>query len=267
MEISNWPRSCFKQAVRQNQSTVFHCNLTDFSWSFFQAAKTMSEPIDLPAHTPVMTLPNTALFPQALLPLYIFEPRYRQMLAEALNGNRMFAVAGIDPLRAEDPDQVEPLFPIAGLGVIRACHENADGTSNLVLQGVARVRCRAILSEDPYRRCAIDVLISEPGAVVAELRRQRLALLHQLGEWRELGGPVSTDAIRFLRSLREPEAFLDLAAFTLCQDTLEKQRLLEELDTAARYSRFLRHLRAESARLKLARKLQGSLKDEDVSRN
>jgi len=227
----------------------------------------MSEPIDLPADAPVMTLPNTALFPQALLPLYIFEPRYRQMLADALNGNRLFAVAGLDLARAEEPDQLEPLFPVAGLGVIRACHENPDGTSNLVLQGVARVRCRAILSEEPYRRCAIDVLATAPGAVMTELRRQRLALLHQLVEWRGLGGPVSADAMRFLRTLREPEAFLDLAAFTLCHDTFEKQRLLEELDTAARYSRFLRHLRAESARLRLAHKLQGQLKDEDVSRN
>ena len=227
----------------------------------------MSEPIELPTDTPVMTLPNTALFPQALLPLYIFEPRYRKMLADALEGSRLFAVACLDPLRAEEPDQIEPPFTIAGLGVIRACHENADGTSNLVLQGVARVRCRSILCEEPYRRCAIDVLSTAPGAGVTELKRQRLALLHQLKEWRELGGPVSPDAMRFLRTLTEPETFLDLAAFTLCNDTLEKQRLLEELDTAARYSRFLRHLRAESARLRLARRLQGSLKDEDVSRN
>ncbi len=173
----------------------------------------MSEPIDLPVDTPVMTLPNTALFPQALLPLYIFEPRYREMLADALNTNRMFAVAGLDPVRAEEPDQIEPLYPVAGLGVIRACHENADGTSNLVLQGVARVRCRRILNEEPYRRCAIEVLATEPGAVVAELRRQRLALLHQLGEWRELGGPVSTDAMRFLRSLREPEGLFGFGRF------------------------------------------------------
>src|ERR1700677_3973034 len=87
----------------------------------------MSEPIDLPKDAPVMTLPNTALFPQALLPLYIFEPRYRQMLADALEGNRLFAGAGLDPVRAEEPDQNEPPFTIAGLGIIRACHENSDG--------------------------------------------------------------------------------------------------------------------------------------------
>jgi ATP-dependent Lon protease len=227
----------------------------------------MTDPMTLPDEAAVMTLPNTALFPHALLPLHIFEPRYREMLSDVLQGDRFFAVAGLDLERADEPDQIEPPFPIAGLGVVRACHENPDGTSNLVLQGVARVRCRAILSEEPYRRCAIEVLPTELGAELVDLRRQRLALLHQLEQLRELGGPVSADAVRFLRTLREPEIFLDMAAFTICTDALEKQRLLEELDTAARFSRFLRHLRAESARLRLARKLQGSLKDDQISLN
>jgi ATP-dependent Lon protease len=189
------------------------------------------------------------------------------MLADVLRGNRFFAVAGLDPVRAEEPDQIEPPFMIAGLGVVRACHENADGTSNLILQGMARVRCGAILEEDPYRRCALEVLPSAPGAAPAELRRQRLVLLHQLEEMRELGSTVSDDAVRFLRTMREPETFLDVAAFTLCQDALEKQYLLEELDTAVRFERFLRHLRDESAKLRMARKLQGPLGDKDISRN
>jgi len=47
----------------------------------------------IPREVAIMTLPNATLFPQALLPLYIFEPRYRQMLADALHSNRLFAVA------------------------------------------------------------------------------------------------------------------------------------------------------------------------------
>jgi len=227
----------------------------------------MSEALNLPTEVPVMTLANTVLFPHALLPLYIFEPRYRQMLEDVLQGNRFFAVAALDPARAEEPDQVEPPYGIAGLGMVRASHENADGTSNLIVQGVARVRFRGIVSETPYRRCALEVLPTAPGAVATELRRQRLALLHQLEQFREAGGSVPEEAVGFLRTLREPEVFLDIAAFTLCGDTMEKQKLLEELDTATRFSRFLRHLRAETARLRLMRKLQGTLSDEDVSRN
>jgi ATP-dependent Lon protease len=226
----------------------------------------MSAPLQLPEEAPVMTLPNTALFPHALLPLYIFEPRYRKMLADVLQGGRFFAIAGLD-LRGVGEAGAEPPFPVAGLGVVRACHENTDGTSNLILQGVARVRFRAVLAEKPYRRCALEILATAPGAEPAELLRQRLELLAQCDELRRLGGPVPDEAMTFLRSLREPETFLDLAVFTLCHDAREKQRLLEELDTAARFSRFMRHLRAQSARLRLSRKLQGKLSDEDISHN
>ena len=65
----------------------------------------------LPREVPVMTLPNATLFPQALLPLYIFEPRYRHMLADALHSNRMFSVAMQKP-----GTEREAPSPVAGLG-------------------------------------------------------------------------------------------------------------------------------------------------------
>src|SRR6266571_1584125 len=89
----------------------------------------------LPREVPVMTLPNAVLFPQALVPLYIFEPRYRQMLADALDSHRMFSVA------MQKPDTTrEAPCSVAGLGLIRASVLNKDGTSNLIIQGLARVR-------------------------------------------------------------------------------------------------------------------------------
>ena len=54
----------------------------------------MEVEITLPTDLPVMTLRNVALFPQALLPLHIFEPRYRLMLRDVLRSDRLFAVAG-----------------------------------------------------------------------------------------------------------------------------------------------------------------------------
>src|SRR2546422_5170080 len=87
----------------------------------------------IPLEVPVMTLPNATLFPQALLPLYVFEPRYRQMLADALHSNRMFSVAMQRPgSRRETPS------PVAGLGVIRDSVGHRDGTPPLILQGRGR---------------------------------------------------------------------------------------------------------------------------------
>src|SRR2546430_9255362 len=81
-----------------------------------------------------MTLPDAILFPQALLPLYIFEPRYQRMLTDALGSHRMFSVALQKPGRAR-----ETPCAVAGLGLIRASVARKDGTSNLVPPGIARV--------------------------------------------------------------------------------------------------------------------------------
>src|SRR3954469_21509535 len=100
----------------------------------------------MPREVPVMTLPNATLFPQALLPLYIFEPRYRQMLAEALQSNRMFSVAMQKPgTTRESP------VPVAGLGLIRVAVDHRDGTSHLILQGIARVVLAEALRYKPNR--------------------------------------------------------------------------------------------------------------------
>src|SRR5436190_15911286 len=100
----------------------------------------------IPPEVPVMTLPNATLFPQALLPLYIFEPRYRRMLADSLKSHRMFTVA------MQKPDNKREIpASIAGLGLIRAAVEHPDGTSHLILQGLARVELEETVRYRPYR--------------------------------------------------------------------------------------------------------------------
>src|SRR5690554_6058700 len=107
--------------------------------------------IILPDELPVMTLPNITFFPQALMPLHIFEPRYREMLKDVLATNRLFAVAGLNEKLAGQPNQFEPPHRIASVGIIRACQKNADGTSNLLLQGLCRVEFLEIVTDAPYR--------------------------------------------------------------------------------------------------------------------
>ena len=79
--------------------------------------------IMVPDEVPVMTLPNTAFFPQALMPLHIFESRYQTMLRDVLATNRLFAVAGIDPQKAAQKEEFEPPFRVATLGIVRACQK------------------------------------------------------------------------------------------------------------------------------------------------
>src|SRR6266545_1050040 len=127
-----------------------------------------------------MTLPNATLFPQALLPLYIFEPRYRQMLADALHSNRMFSVA----MRRPGASRETPL-PVAGVGLIRVSVGHKDGTSHLILQGLARVELEELVRYKPYRVQRIRPLQTPPCdsvaadallAKVRELLQERIAL-------------------------------------------------------------------------------------------
>src|SRR3954466_14827395 len=88
----------------------------------------MAESIALPDEVPVMPLPGALLFPHALLPLHIFEPRYREMLEHSLGEHRMFSVAPIRPQRNQWKS-TEDFFHVAGVGLIRACVGGKDGTS------------------------------------------------------------------------------------------------------------------------------------------
>jgi Lon protease-like protein len=230
----------------------------------------MEMEITLPDEVPVMTLPNVTFFPQALMPLHIFEPRYRQMLRDVLATNRLFAVAGIDPHQLATGSQSEPPHRVATVGIVRACQETDNGTSNLLLQGLCRVEIVAINRDDPYRRIRVRALASVVGTAdddCAGLRRELSRLLVLRHKLSHQGPAAPGEMAAFLRTVEDPEAFVDIAAFSLCGDSKLKQTLLETLDVRRRFQLFTTEVRREITGLKLRRKLQGRLSDEDISNN
>lgn len=227
----------------------------------------MEMEITVPHEVPVMTLPNTAFFPQALMPLHIFEPRYRAMLVDVLASNRLFAVAGLDPTAMQDPERFEPPHRVASVGIVRACQKNANGTSNLLLQGICRVEIVRILRDEPYRRIQVRALASAAGASADENQALRRELARLLGLKLKLAADGSKELTSFLKTVEDPEAFIDIAAFSLCEDAGLKQKLLETLDVHQRLELFGRRLRQEIDTLKLQRKLQGRLPDDRIHEN
>lgn len=224
----------------------------------------MEMEIVLPDEVAVMTLPNVAFFPQALLPLHVFEPRYRRMLMDVLATHRLFAVAGLD---AAAGGEDEPPQRIATVGIVRACQKNANGTSNLLLQGLARIEVLKIMGDEPYRRIRMRALSSKAGADGPENLHLRRDLERLIVLKRRLGGEVPVEFARFLKTVDDPETFVDLAAFTLCDDITIKQRLLETLDVHQRLLLYSRQLRQEIDRLKLRHQLQGNLPDDSIANN
>lgn len=101
---------------------------------------------------PLFPLPNVVLFPHAVLPLHIFEPRYRQMVADALAGERLIAMSLLVPGWQSVTDREPPIHPMVGLGRIIAHELLDDGRYMLVLRGIARARILREPTVDlPYR--------------------------------------------------------------------------------------------------------------------
>jgi ATP-dependent Lon protease len=227
----------------------------------------MEMEITVPDEVPVMTLPNVTFFPQALLPLHIFEPRYRSMLKDVLATNRLFAVTGLDEKAVEMTDEFEPPYRIASVGIVRACQKNENGTSNLLLQGLCRVEVLEILTDEPYRRIRIRPIASEPVEDPLENARLRTELARLIVLKQKFGAPMSTEMTEFLRTVEDPEIFIDLAAFSLCENSRLKQKLLETLSVRRRLELFSKQMRVEIEALRLRRKLQGPLSDDRISEN
>lgn len=198
----------------------------------------------LPEQVPVMPLPGALLFPHALLPLYIFETRYRDMLEHALSHHRMFAVALLKPQRTEW-DSAADFFQIAGVGLIRACVGRDDGTSNLILQGLERVRFTGFEQEAPFPIATIERLESDYTASV-ETEALSAKVLELYAKFKGDGRQLPARVDEYLSDLEDPEMLADLVASTFVTDALRRQRVLEELSVNQRLRLLIRYLRDES---------------------
>lgn len=181
--------------------------------------------MNVPGTLAVMALPGAVLFPGSMLPLYIFEPRYRKMLADALAESRMFAIGLV---RSENEDS--EVAAVGGVGFVRACVANPDGTSRLILQGVSRVQFIEWVPGEPYQMARITVMESQmQNPPLAEsLRREVRQLCEMLlkGNAKPIG--------RLLDSAADHAEFSDFVAANLVEDLTIRQRLMEETETSRR---------------------------------
>lgn len=195
-----------------------------------------------------MTLPNAILFPQALLPLYIFEPRYRAMLKESLESQRMFAVA----LPNDQKETNSSLVPsrVAGVGLIRACVDKPDGSSNLILQGVSRVRFTDFVQEKPYYVGRIEVLSTEESDAL-EVEALSIKVLEMIGTMHDSGEIQAEGIMKFLNEIRDYDALADIVTYSFIEDVEAKQRILETLNLKQRLQKVIAALRRQSSGPKL----------------
>jgi Lon protease-like protein len=210
------------------------------------AAVSDGDVVELPEKVPVMPLPGAVLFPSALLPLYIFEPRYRDMLNYALQHDRMFCVALVKP-SCPDWFSMEDFFHVAGIGLIRACVGRGDGTSNLILQGIKRVRLREFEQENPFPVAKIDIVASQ-GEASVEGEALGAKVVELYGKLKSKGRELPRKIDRYLSDLNDLEMLADLMASTFVEDALRRQRVLEEASLNQRLRLIIQYLLDETGR-------------------
>ncbi len=215
--------------------------------------------MEIPNEAPVMTLPGATLFPETLLPLHIFEPRYRRMLVAVLNSHRMFVVA------MQKPGGVgETPAAVAGLGFVRVCVAHRDGTSHLVLQGHSRVELTELVRQEPFPVCrirrlrapahdsvTIDALMAKVRDLVTE--RIQLGFSSSAGGARKLAAKLKQaqalqavpEIIGCLEKLNNPDQVADLVSSALLTRAAQKQIILETVEVEPRLKHLIHFLMGE----------------------
>ena len=184
----------------------------------------------LPATIPIFPLPNVVLFPNVFLPLHIFEPRYRQMVSDALTGDRIIGMVLLQPGYEASYEGRPPVYPVGCAGVVTHAERLGDGRFNIVLRGIEKFRITGEDSSRAYRLAHMQPLPEQPTPEQIETlhrQRNRLEALLAAAVERTGSGPKFPPAI-------PDEDLVNALAQYLELDPIERQALLERDGCLAR---------------------------------
>lgn len=212
---------------------------------------------------PLFPLPEVVLFPRSILPLHVFEPRYRAMLKASLRSHGALAIVQLptDAAPAASPkkavrgpapsDDHAPIARVAGAGLVIECEPLPDGRANILVQGIARVRLEELPFESPFRRARATLLDEErdvlvPDSDVAALFAAASSFANEV----KRRDPHFSFRLPDLRSDQtSPGALADACAFHLVISAKARQAMLEDLDPRTRVLRVLEELSAQRLEL------------------
>lgn len=180
-----------------------------------------------------MVLPDCHLFPGCLLPLYIYEARYRDMLAHALGANRMFCIGN-----REGDDEDSPISPHSTAGLVRACVQQADGTSHLLLLGLQRIRLGDWVQSKPFRVAEIHPVATILGEdhEHQRLKAEALSLFSAAGD-------QAKELRKVLEDNDDAEMVCDVLSYHFTRCPKLQQRLMGEPSLIRRYEMVIEALK------------------------
>ncbi len=204
-----------------------------------------AEAVTLPASIPIFPLQAVTLFPHTTQPFHIFEPRYRAMVADALEGDSIIGMIMLQPGHEAEYEGRPPIFDVGCAGVIIAAEELPDGRYNIVLDGTVKFR---VLSEDtsrPYRLAEVEAL---PEVVEVSDR----PLLDQRRQQLERAALSVFPGMQLPPSDLSDEELIDGLSLLLPLEPVDRQELLEADGPVERALRLIRLLVGEGRRAALS---------------
>ncbi|MGD0264065.1 MAG: LON peptidase substrate-binding domain-containing protein [Candidatus Methylomirabilota bacterium] len=192
---------------------------------------------------PIFPLPDVVLFPHTLLPLHIFEPRYRQMVRDCLAGDRRLAMALLRPGWENDYYGRPPIYSIAGAGEIIQHEELPDGRFNILLRGTMRIGITAELPDKPYRAARARPLPdrypdANPKALADRIERLKVFYLRILSEVQKGQGEIA----KIFSGVKDPGIIVDRIAGAAIADAETRQQVLEAVEVGTRLTIVQDHL-------------------------
>jgi len=185
-------------------------------------------------YLPIFPLPDLTFFPHTLLPLHIFEPRYRTMVSDCLGRDRRLAVVGLKPGYEDNYEGKPAVHAVAGAGEIVRCERLATGRFNILIKGDARIRIEREIPSDTLYRVAEARAIEDVGeggarasALTTEIKARCRRVLTAVGR----SSPRLDEA---LASSPSATVLADQIASALIPSPALRQRLLEEADVERR---------------------------------
>jgi len=197
---------------------------------------------DFPRRVPIFPLPEAVLFPGAVLPLHIFEPRYREMLEDALASDRLIAMALLKQCSREEYESRPPFHETVCVGRIVRHEALADGRSNIALLGISAGRAQEAADDRPYRTAEVLLLEDELDAFGSAFRaRLERAYAISVQGPEGLAG-FESQLLELLDEDRIPAALINTCALTAPILPQHKLQLLEERSIARRLERLIEFL-------------------------
>ncbi|MGH7884298.1 MAG: LON peptidase substrate-binding domain-containing protein [Thermodesulfobacteriota bacterium] len=195
---------------------------------------------------PIFPLSTVVFFPNTLLPLHIFEPRYREMLRDAENSEKLLGMTLLRPGWEKDYFGNPDVFNITGIGRIISSETFEDGKSNVVLYGLKRAKIVEIFNDKSYRTARIELLenISEKSSEVLKEK-----ILYMISTWNDMLDERHENYKIKVNAELSLGKLTDILASVLISNVFEKQKFLEELNIDKRAEMIFSFLEARSKML------------------